>query len=258
MDVGWFFFLLLFGWKESDCWHSGGITIAIIIIRWSVVVMLRKCKHCVCVQSTAMERASSAWTHRRKECLMTTHNTLGQSHHIVCWNSFLISSSPLCGNSITSSSSSIHSNESWRQRQLSRLTCTLRSFDIGTCLKVENHPSVLGATFNLWYWILAFAMATVISERELSWFEVELHNKRANEVGEDEMKKKSFSNYMKLFTKLDEQPGLRAHGKYIWERRVQNEILINVLQLSFQCFFPLSLENFFFLCSAAIFFPRKK
>lgn len=60
------FFLLLFGWKESDCWHSGGITIAIIIIRWSFVVMLWKCKHCVCVQSTAMERASSAWTHRIK------------------------------------------------------------------------------------------------------------------------------------------------------------------------------------------------
>lgn len=56
-------------------------------------------------------------------------------------------------------------------------------------------------------------MATVISERELSWFEVELHNKRANEVGENEMKKKSFSNYMKLFTKLDEQPGTEGTRK---------------------------------------------
>jgi hypothetical protein len=54
------------------------------------------------------------------------------------------------------------------QRIFFQLTCAFSSFYIGTCLKVEYHSSILGATFYLWNWILAFTMATVISEWKLS------------------------------------------------------------------------------------------
>lgn len=56
-------------------------------------------------------------------------------------------------------------------------------------------------------------MATVISERELSWFEVELHNKRANEVGENEMKKKKFFELYEIVHKIGRTTGTEGTRK---------------------------------------------